>query len=44
MRKFLTLMLACFGLTLIVSSCATSTGAHCDAYGSVETVPVNDVA
>lgn len=44
MKKFLALMLVSFGLVAIVSSCGSSRGGHCDAYGSVEIAPADDVA
>ncbi|MCO5260925.1 MAG: hypothetical protein M9916_12345 [Crocinitomicaceae bacterium] len=44
MKKFLFLMLACFGLAIAISSCGSSRGGHCDAYGSVQTTPANDLA
>lgn len=44
MRKFLALMLVGLGLVAVVSSCGSSRGGHCDAYGSVEVTPADDVA
>lgn len=44
MRKFLALMLVGFGVSLLVSSCGSTGGGHCDAYGSIENTPANDVA
>ncbi len=44
MRKFLALMLVGFGLVATVSSCGSSRGGHCDAYGSVELTPAEDLA
>lgn len=44
MRKFLALMLVGLGLVAVASSCGSSRGGHCDAYGSVEITPANDVA
>lgn len=37
-------MLASFGLSLAISSCGSSRGGHCDAYGSVNVVPADDLA
>lgn len=44
MRKILALMFVSFGLVSIVSSCGSSRGGHCDAYGSVEIAPADDLA
>jgi hypothetical protein len=44
MRKFLALMLVGLGLVVVASSCGSSRGGHCDAYGSVEVAPADDLA
>lgn len=44
MKKFLTLALVVVGLTIVLSSCGSSQGAHCDAYGSIDQVENNDLA
>lgn len=44
MRKILALMLVSLGLVTIISSCGSSRGGHCDAYGSVEIAPAADLA
>lgn len=43
MKRILALMLVGLGL-VAVSSCGSSRGGHCDAYGSVEITPADDVA
>lgn len=37
-------MLACFGLSIAISSCGSSRGGHCDAYGSIEVAPADNLA
>jgi len=32
------------GLTLFIASCGTTRGAHCDAYGSIDSTHVDDLA
>jgi hypothetical protein len=44
MRKFLALMLISVGMVAVVSSCGSSRGGHCDAYGSLEITPADDLA
>lgn len=44
MRKFLALMLVAIGVMAFSVSCGSSRGGHCDAYGSLEVTPVNDLA
>jgi hypothetical protein len=44
MKKLMTLTLVGMLLSLVVSSCGSSRGAHCDAYGKVETTQTTDVA
>ena len=44
MKKFLTLTLAGMALTLVLASCGSSQGGHCDAYGAVDQVENSDLA
>lgn len=44
MRKFLALMLVAIGVMAFSSSCGSSRGGHCDAYGSLEVTPADDLA
>ncbi|HLU88030.1 MAG TPA: hypothetical protein VKZ44_09770 [Taishania sp.] len=37
-------MFVAVGLVALVSSCGSSRGGHCDAYGSLNTTVDNDVA
>jgi hypothetical protein len=43
MKKFLTLLLMGLTVVLIVASCKSSSGGHCDAYGSIDQVSKSDV-
>jgi len=44
MRKFLTLTFAGLALTVVLASCGSSKGGHCDAYGSVNQIENSDLA
>lgn len=44
MKKFLALALLVCGLAATASSCGSSRGGHCDAYGSVEFTTTEDLA
>ena len=44
MRKIFTLMLVGFSLVATLSACGSSKGGHCDAYGSIEVAPADDLA
>lgn len=44
MKKVLALTLIGMTLTVLVASCGSSKGGHCDAYGSVDQVENSDLA
>ncbi|MES2800405.1 MAG: hypothetical protein V4638_10355 [Bacteroidota bacterium] len=44
MKKILTLVLVGAALTVAVSSCKSSKGGHCDAYGKLDTTVQSDLA
>lgn len=44
MKKFLALTLMGLMLTVVLASCGSSKGGHCDAYGSVDQVESTDLA
>lgn len=44
MKRFLTLTFAGLGLTIVIASCGSSKGGHCDAYGSVDQIENTDLA
>jgi hypothetical protein len=44
MKKFLFFMLISFGVSMVATSCGSSRGGHCDAYGSVQVTPAEDLA
>jgi len=44
MKKFLTLTLMGLMLSVVLASCGSSKGGHCDAYGSVDQVENSDLA
>ena len=44
MKKFLTLTLMGLMLAVVLASCGSSKGGHCDAYGSVDQVENTDLA
>jgi hypothetical protein len=44
MKKVLTLTLVGFAVALVMASCKSSSGGHCDAYGSLDQTTKSDVA
>ena len=45
MKKFLALTFAGFMLTVILAACGSARGGHCDAYGNVDQIEIeNDLA
>ena len=44
MKKVLTLTIMGVVLSLVIASCGSSKGGHCDAYGSVNSVENTDLA
>jgi len=44
MKKLLTLTLVGMTVVLVMASCKSSSGGHCDAYGSVNQVTKSDLA
>ncbi|MCE2711800.1 MAG: hypothetical protein LW688_04590 [Cryomorphaceae bacterium] len=44
MKKLLTLTLVGFAVALVMASCKSSSGGHCDAYGSLDQTTKSDVA
>lgn len=44
MKKVLTLTIIGVVLSLVIASCGSSKGGHCDAYGSVDSVENTDLA
>ena len=45
MKKFLALAFAGFMLTVILAACGSARGGHCDAYGNVDQIEIeNDLA
>jgi hypothetical protein len=44
MKKFLTLTLVGMTVLLVMASCKSSSGGHCDAYGKLEQVNQSDLA
>lgn len=44
MKKVLTLTIMGVVLSLVIASCGSSKGGHCDAYGSVDQVENTDLA
>lgn len=44
MKKVLTLTIVGVVLSLVIASCGSSKGGHCDAYGSVDSVENTDLA
>ncbi len=43
MKKFLALTLMGLMLTVVLVSCGSSKGGHCDAYGSVDQIESTDL-
>ena len=44
MKKFLALTLIGLMLSVVLTSCGSSKGGHCDAYGSIDQVENTDLA
>ena len=44
MKKLLALTLMGLTLTVVLASCGSSKGGHCDAYGSVDQIENSDLA